>query len=422
MQDAWYRAGTRPGFHVMMKPTGPICNLDCRYCFYLEKERLYPASERFRMSDELLDRYVRDYIGQQDVPEIQFAWQGGEPTLLGVDFFRRVVSLQRAYAGGRRIENALQTNGTLLDDEWGRFLAENKFLVGISIDGPKVLHDAYRVDKRQKPTFDAVLRGIRTLKRHAVAFNTLTVVNRKNSQRPVEVYEFLKDIGSGFLQFIPLVERKRDDAAGALGLNLATPPRPGATAPSPPVTAWSVEADAWGSFLTAIFDRWIRRDVGRVFVQMFDAALGNWMHLGPGLCVFSETCGRALAMEHNGDVYACDHYVYPEYKLGNLLNQSLGDMVNGAQQKKFGADKRDTLPRYCRECPVRFACHGECPKHRFIRTPDGEPGLNYLCAGYRRFFTHADPFMRRMADLLRCGHPAAGIMDELRTGAFTVRR
>ncbi len=283
--------------------------------------------------------------------------------------------------------------------------------MGISIDGPKDLHNAYRVDKRNNPTFDAVLRGISTLKRHAVEFNTLTVVNRRNALRPLEVYEFLKEIGSGFLQFIPLVERRRNNPARQLGLHLATPPSPQDDRASS-VTSWSVEPEAWGSFLIDIFERWVRRDVGHVFVQMFDVALGNWMGIGSGLCVFNETCGRSLAIEHNGDVYSCDHYVYPEYRLGNLMNRSLGDMVNSARQRTFGTDKRDTLPRYCRECPVRFACHGECPKHRFLRTPSGEPGLNYLCAGYRRFFLHVDPHMQKMANLLRQGRPAAHIMSD----------
>ncbi len=394
----------------MTKPVGPICNLDCKYCFYLEKENLFPRTEKFRMADDVLETYIRQYIEQQASTEIGFAWQGGEPTMLGVDYFRRVVELQAKYAGGKKISNSIQTNGTLLNDEWGAFLRQHDFLVGLSIDGPRALHDAYRVDKRQKPTFDLVMRGLRVLKKHAVAFNTLTVVNRKNSKQPLEVYTFLKEIGSGFIQFIPLVERRPDDAARALALDLAVPPEPGEHAPDVPVTHWSVEAETYGEFLCAIFDEWVKKDVGTVFVQLFDVALGNWMGLGGALCVFSETCGRALALEHNGDLYSCDHYVYPKYKLGNLMNRSLGDMVDSAQQRKFGQDKKDSLPRYCRECPVRFACHGECPKHRFIKTPDGEPGLNYLCAGYKRFFTHIDRHMKLMANLLRAQRPAAEIM------------
>ncbi|HMP77754.1 MAG TPA: anaerobic sulfatase maturase [Kiritimatiellia bacterium] len=401
----------RVPFHVMTKPIGPICNLDCKYCFYLEKEKLFPPTEKFRMADDVLESYIRQYIEQQAAPEISFAWQGGEPTMLGVDYFRKVVALQAKYARHKRITNAFQTNGTLLNDEWCSFFKQHDFLVGLSVDGPRALHDAYRVDKRQKPTFDLVMRGLKVLKKHAVTFNTLTVVNRKNSKQPLELYNFLKDIGSGFIQFIPLVERRPDDPAKALGLDLAFPPEPGEQAPDSPVTHWSLEPETYGEFLCTIFDEWVKKDVGTVFVQLFDVALGNWMDMGGGLCLFSETCGRAMALEHNGDLYSCDHYVYPQYKLGNLMNQSLGDMVESAQQKKFGQDKKDSLPRYCRECPVRFACHGECPKHRFMNTPDGEPGLNYLCAAYKRFFNHIDAPMKLMANLLRAGQPAADVMQ-----------
>jgi uncharacterized protein len=397
-------------FHVMAKPIGPLCNLDCKYCFYLEKEKLFPSNENFRMSDEVLEAYIRQYIDSQKVPEIHFAWQGGEPTLLGVGFFRKVVEFQKKYANGKTIHNALQTNGTLLDDEWGHFLAENKFLVGVSIDGPPKLHDAYRVDKKGGATYQNVILGIRLLKKHGVEFNTLTVVNRVNSKKPLEVYRFLKEIGSGFIQFIPLVERLADAEAIHLGLNLAVPPRVDEEGVRLPVTEWSVEPEQYGKFLTAIFDEWVKRDVGSVFVQLFDVALGNWMGMGAGLCIFSENCGTALAMEHNGDVYSCDHYVYPRYKLGNLLNQDLGAMATSAQQREFGQAKSATLPKYCRSCEVRFACHGECPKHRFLRAPDGESGLNYLCRAYKSFFTHVDPAMRKMAALLRARRPAAEIM------------
>ncbi len=403
-------------FHVMTKPIGPICNLDCKYCFYLEKEGLYQneaqRTRSWQMPDDVLEQYIRQYIEQQDVPEISFAWQGGEPTLLGVRFFRKVVELQQRYANGRRVTNALQTNGTLLDDEWGAFLAEHDFLIGLSIDGPRELHDVYRVDKKDRPTFDRVVRGLELLKKHRVEFNTLTVVNRANSQHPLKVYRFLKEIGSGFIQFIPLVERSAQAPlqleGGLIPLTLAAPATQ--EAPRSPVTDWSVRSEQYGEFLVQVFDEWVRRDVGQYFVQLFDVALGNWMGMGGSLCVFSEKCGTALAMEHNGDVYSCDHYVYPEYKLGNILEQSLTSMVHSPEQQKFGSDKRDTLPRYCRECEVRFACHGECPKHRFIRTPDGEWGLNYLCAGYKRFFNHIDPYMRTMAQLIHSRRPPAEIM------------
>ena len=401
-------------FHVLTKPIGPICNLDCTYCFYLEKQKLYPDERQWQMSDAVLEAYIRQYIQDQPVPEINFAWQGGEPTLLGVGFFRKVVGLQQKYAGGKTISNALQTNGTLLDAEWCEFLAAHKFLIGLSIDGPRELHDKYRVDKGQKPTFDAVMRGLELLKQHKVEFNTLTVVNRANSQRPLEVYRFLKEIGSEFLQFIPLVERQASAQLQARGFDFAGPPANcQANDPPSPVTEWSVEAGQYGNFLCTIFDEWVRKDVGRVFVQLFDVALGNWMGLGSSLCVFAEKCGVALALEHNGDLYSCDHYVYPKYRLGNLMNQSLGGMVRSHEQTRFGNDKFDLLPQYCRKCEVRFACNGECPKHRFIKTPEGEDGLNYLCPAYKKFFNHIDPPMRAMGRLLGNGHAAAAIMEIL---------
>lgn len=397
-------------FHLMTKPMGSKCNLDCTYCFYLEKEHLYPGTTGFRMRPEVLEAYVRDYIAAQPGPHVSFAWQGGEPTLTGVDFFREAVALQQRHAGGRTIDNAIQTNGTLLDDEWGEFLATNRFLVGISLDGPAHLHDAYRVDRGGQPTFKRVVQGLEVLKKHGVEFNTLTTVHRKNSRQPLEVYRFLRNIGSGYMQFIPIVERNaaaRDDN----GLWLAPPPdHEDSAALDRQVTEWSVRPADFGAFLRTIFDEWVQRDVGKVFVQQFDAALANWAGQPAGVCVFSEKCGRALAIEHNGDVYSCDHYVYPRYKLGNLLNASLPAMVDSAQQAAFGEAKSAALPRYCRECSVRFACHGECPKHRFLMTPQGEPGLNYLCAGYKKFFTHITPAMNTMAALLANGHPPSAIM------------
>lgn len=389
----------------MAKPMGPICNLDCRYCFYLEKENLYGKKQDFAMPDSVLESYISQFIAAQEAPVISFAWQGGEPTLLGVDFFRKVVAIQKKYANGKKIENAFQTNGVLLDDRWGEFLAENHFLIGISIDGPAELHDFYRVDKGGAPTFHRVMRGLRVLKKHQVEFNALTVVNRQNSQQPLRVYRFLKSIGCRFMQFIPIVERVAK-AANPHGLVLIAPRDPVAAE----VSAWSVEPRQYGAFLSAIFDEWVRHDVGTYYVQLFDVTLESWMGLVPSLCVFRPTCGAAMALEHNGDLYSCDHYVYPEHKLGNIMDQALSNLVNSAQQRAFGLDKRDSLPRYCRECDVRFACNGECPKHRFIATPDGESGLNYLCAGYKLFFHHVAPYMEFMANELRAQRPPANVM------------
>ena len=397
-------------FHIMTKPIGAICNLDCTYCYYLEKEKMYPAGENFRMTDATLETYIREYIASQPGNEITFAWQGGEPTLLGLDFFRRVVELQEQHRSGKKVLNALQTNGTLLDDDWCRFFTDHNFLIGLSVDGPRELHDAYRVDKRQKPTFDRVMQGLSFLQKHKTQYNTLTVVNRKNSRHPLEVYAFLKSIGSTFLQFIPLVERNPSHAAKEMGFDLNLPPSPDHPEAASPVTDWSVRAEDFGSFLVAIFDEWVRRDVGTTFVQLFDVTLGNHMHMGSSLCVFAETCGNALVMEHNGDVFSCDHYVYPDYRIGNINEGILGDMAGSDRQKKFGTDKRDTLPAYCRSCDVRHLCHGECPKHRFIKTPDGEPGLNYLCAGYKRFFHHVTPYMDTMARLISARRPPAELM------------
>ncbi len=387
-----------PAFHLMTKPRGAICNLDCKYCYFLSKERLYPDSQ-FRMSETLLEEYTRQFIEAQRVPEVTFAWQGGEPTLMGLDFFKQAVRYQQKYRKpGMRISNALQTNGVMLDDAWCAFFAANDFLIGISIDGPRELHDHYRVDKGGAPTFDRVLRGLDFLKRHDVPFNILTTVHAGNADHPVEIYRFLRDeIGAEFMQFIPIVERANETGF-----------QEGDT-----VTERSVTAQQYGDFLIAIFDDWVRRDVGRVYVQIFDVALAAWLGEPPGLCIFEETCGVALALEHNGDVYSCDHFVEPKHFVGNLIDIPLTEIVTSDQQRQFGLAKRDTLPRYCRECEVRFACNGECPKNRFITTPDGEPGLNYLCAAYKAFFGHVDAPMKFMANELKHERPPANIMFEL---------
>ncbi len=390
-----------PGFHVMAKPTGPICNLDCKYCFYLEKEKLYPPETDWVMPPDVLEAFICQHIEAHTTPEVGFAWQGGEPTILGLDYFRRVVELQKKYAGGKAITNAFQTNGVLLDDAWCEFFREHDFLIGISIDGPQPLHDHYRVDRGGRPTFAKVMRGLEALKRNGVEFNTLTVVNRANQDRPLEVYRFLKEIGSQVMQFIPLVERL---TANPSPLKLVLPVQNGSLAD------WSVESEPYGRFLCAIFDEWVQHDVGRHYVQLFDVSLQSWMGMPAALCWFRETCGAALALEHNGDLYSCDHFVYPENRLGNIMEQPLGSLVNSAAQQRFGEEKMSTLPRMCQTCDVRFACHGECPKHRFLTTPDGEEGLNYLCAGYQRFFRHIDPHMRMMANMLKRRMAPAQVM------------
>lgn len=390
------------GFHIMAKPTGPICNLDCKYCFYLEKEALFPKTANWSMPPEVLETYIRQHITAHSGDTVSFVWQGGEPTLLGVDFFRTVVSLQAKHANGKKIENALQTNGVLLDDRWGEFLAEHGFLVGLSMDGPKRFHDSYRVDKGGQSTFQRVVRGLEALKRYGVAFNILTVVNRKNSYFPLEVYRFLKRHGSGYIQFIPLVERRTRSQNNFITIDDA--------AATPAASALSVEPEQLGRFLCAVFDEWVRNDVGTQFVQLFDVALEMWLGMEASLCIFRRACGSAMALEHNGDLYSCDHFVYPENRLGNIMETPLTSLASSAQQRRFGEAKNEALPQYCRECTVRFACNGECPKNRFAVTPTGEPGLNYLCAGYKMFFLHIDPYMTYMANELHHHRPPANVM------------
>lgn len=373
-------------FNVMIKPRGAICNLACAYCYFLSKEHLYPDSS-FRMSDSVLKEFTRQYIqAHATLPQVTFAWQGGEPTLMGLQFFRRAVELQKQYAHtGMTIENVLQTNATTLNDEWCDFFRANSFLVGVSLDGPREMHDLYRVDKGSAPTFDRAMHGVELLKKHHVEFNILATVHAANAQHPITVYRFLRDeIGAQFIQFIPIVERA--DAEDESGGNWVTPR--------------SVSGKQYGDFLIAIFDEWVQCDVGHVFVQIFDVALEVWFGRRAGLCVFAETCGDALALEHNGDVFACDHFVEPRYKLGNIQDQPLLSLVELEQQRAFGRAKRDTLPRVCRECSVRFVCNGGCTKDRILQTTDGTAEPNYLCDGYKAFFTHIDHPMRTMVDLL----------------------
>ena len=391
------RPATAPAqFHVMAKPTGPICNLDCEYCFFLSKEALYPG-DRFRMADELLETYVRQLMeSQAALSEITVAWQGGEPTLMGVDFFRRAVEATERYRRpDQQVNHTIQTNGTLLTDEWCEFLAEKNFLVGISIDGPPEIHDRYRVDKKGQPSSDRVLRGLGLLQKHNVEFNVLCTIHAANQDHPLEVYRYFRDqLGAKFVQFIAIVER--DNETGFQE--------------GDKVTDRSVAPAAWGSFMIAVFDEWLRHDVGTVFVSHFDAALASWVGVPPSMCVFAETCGNAVALEHNGDLYSCDHFVEPDYLVGNIFETHMVELLASPRQRAFGEAKRDTLPQYCVDCSVKFACHGECPKNRFTLTPDGEPGLNYLCPGLKAFFGHIDGPMKLMADLLRQGRYADEIM------------
>jgi uncharacterized protein len=379
-----------PAFHLMAKPAGARCNLACRYCFYLSKSELYPGS-RLRMPDDVLDSYIRQTIEAHKVPEVTFAWQGGEPTILGLDFFKKALRLQEKYCRpGMVIHNTFQTNGTLLDDRWCDFFRKNRFLVGISIDGPKELHDTYRTDPSGHGSFERVMQGLSLLKKHRVEFNVLCTVNRANGDFPVEVYRFFRDnLRARFIQFIPVVER--DPTTGK-------------------VTPWSVGPEQFGSFMAGVFDEWVRHDVARVYVQHFDAALANWYGEPHGICVFSPTCGGAMVIEHTGDIYSCDHFVDRDHWLGNIMTGSLEELVNSPRQVQFGKNKQDCLPGYCRTCRVLFACHGGCPKNRFIATPDGEPGLNYLCEGYRLFFTHIAGPMEFMVRELRAGRAPANVM------------
>jgi uncharacterized protein len=402
------------GYHLLAKPTGATCNLDCKYCFFLSKDGLYP-NDRTRMSDEVLELYIQQRLSQRDEPEINIAWQGGEPTIMGLDFFERSMELVAKHRKpGQKIQHTIQTNGLLLDDAWCAFFKKHDFLVGLSVDGPRDMHDTYRVDKRGRGSFDLVMRAWEALRRHEVEFNVLCTVHAANGDRPLEVYRFFRDdMQAKFIQFIPIVERATPELLPLA--NKGWGERPGGERPlylqrGNLVTERSVGAEQFGRFLCEIFDEWVKRDVGEVFVQTFDVALGSWLGQH-NLCIFSPTCGNALALEHNGDLYSCDHYVEPDYLLGNIKQTHMLELVASDKQRQFGKDKFDSLPNYCRECEVLFACYGECPRNRFITTPDGEPGLNYLCAGYKSFFKHIDGPMRTMAMLVNEGRYADEIMQ-----------
>ena len=389
--------------YVMLKPAGAHCNLACKYCYYLEKNKLYPTAQRHLMSDEMLEQFTREYIEAQTMNQVLFTWHGGEPLLRSIDFYRKALSLQQKYAGGRHIDNVIQTNGTLLTDEWCEFFAQNHWLVGISIDGPQPDHDHYRLTAAGKPSWKKVMQGIKLLKKHGVEWNAMAVVNAYNANHPLEFYRFFKENGCQFLQFTPIVERLTRHEDGRTLASLADKDEIS-------LSEASVTPEQWGYFLCAIFDEWVRKDVGKIFVEIFDCTLANWMGISPGICAYSKECGHAGVMEHNGDVYSCDHFVFPEYKLGNIRDHSLIDMLYGEQQQEFSRLKHSSLPRQCKECDMEFACHGECPKNRFMKDKYGDSGLNYLCPGYYHYYHHVAPYMDYMKQELMSQRPPSNIM------------
>ena len=376
--------------YVMLKPIGAVCNLRCKYCYYLEKKDLYPEAKNYIMSDELLEKFIEQYMNSQTMGQVLFTWHGGETTMRNISFYKKAIELQKKYARGRQVANCIQTNGTLLTDDWCRFFKENNFLVGISIDGPQHCHDKYRRTRDNRPSFYQVMKGIELLKKHSVDFNVMGVVNDYNVNYPLEFYNFFKSIDCHYIQFAPIVEMIDGKPA-----------------------EWNVPTEAWGNFLIAIFEEWVKKDVGNYYVQYFDSALANWVGQEPGVCIQARTCGHAGVMEFNGDVYSCDHFVYPEYKLGNIHTQTLTEMMYSEKQLKFGKDKSDKLPTQCQTCKYLFACNGECPKNRICSTDTGEDGLNYLCEGYYKFFDHVAPYMDFMKNELDNKRPPANIMKEL---------
>ena len=391
--------------YIMLKPAGSLCNLRCKYCYYLEKSKLYEDNKNHVITDALLEKFIKEYIEAQTTPQILFTWHGGETLMRPISFYRRALELQRYYARGRQIDNSIQTNGILLNDEWCRFFKENNFLVGVSIDGPQEFHDEYRRTATGKPSFRQVMKGIDLLNKYGVEWNALAVVNDFNADYPLDFYHFFKDIGCRYIQFTPIVERivKRTD-----GLTLAPGMEEGGV-----LTDFSVTAEQWGSFLCTIFDEWVHHDVGEYYIQLFDATLANWVGVAPGICTMAKECGHAGVMEYNGDVYSCDHFVYPEYKLGNLAYKTIYEMMNSDRQKEFSKMKYRLLPQQCKECKYQFACHGECPKNRFIRDKYGNTGLNYLCKGYYQFFEHVAPYMDFMKNELENQRPPANVMNQV---------
>ena len=393
--------------YVMLKPAGAHCNLACKYCYYLEKNNLYDKSHRHIMSDEMLEQFTREYIEAQTMPQVLFTWHGGEPLMRSIDFYKKALTLQKKYARGRRIDNVIQTNGTMLTDEWCEFFAQNNWLVGISIDGPQEYHDHYRLTTTGNPSWQKVMHGIELLKKHHVEWNAMAVVNAYNADHPLEFYHFFKDNGCQYLQFTPIVERLTQHQDGRTLASLADDKEI-------PLADFSVTPEQWGNFLCAIFEEWVHNDVGKMFVEIFDCTLANWMGVLPGICAYSKNCGHAGVMEHNGDVYSCDHFVFPEYKLGNIRDHTLIEMLYGDKQHAFSRLKHTSLPRQCKECDMEFACHGECPKNRFEKDKYGEPGLNYLCKGYYQYYSHVAPYMDFMKRELQAQRPPANIMEALK--------
>lgn len=398
--------------YVMAKPVGAVCNLSCKYCYYLEKSNLYKDVSKHVMSDELLEKFIKEYINSQTMPQVLFTWHGGETLMRPLSFYKRVVELQKLYGRGRTIDNCIQTNGTLLTDEWCQFFKENNWLVGISVDGPQEFHDEYRKNKHGHPSFIKVMKGIELLNKYGVEWNAMAVINDYNADYPIEFYNFFKSIGCKYIQFTPIVERicQHED-----GRYLATPLQEGEK-----LADFSVSPEQWGNFLCELFDEWVKNDVGEYFIQIFDSTLANWIGEQPGVCSMAKTCGHAGVIEFNGDVYSCDHFVFPEYKLGNIYQKTLVEMMYSDRQLEFGQMKQKSLPGQCKECEFLFACNGDCPKNRFARTATGEPGLNYLCKGYYKFFKHVAPYMDYMKKELLAERAPANIMEAIRKGEITL--
>ena len=395
--------------YVMLKPAGALCNLACDYCYYLEKAKLYQESPKHVMSDELLEKFIEEYVNSQTMQEVLFTWHGGETLMRPLSFYRKAQALQKRYARGRQIVNCIQTNGTLLTDEWCRFFHDNQWLVGISIDGPQEFHDEYRRNRQGRPSFVKVMQGINLLKKHNVEWNAMAVVNDYNADYPLEFYHFFKELDCHYIQFAPIVERIAPHADGRHLAAVDEESKEG-------LADFSITPRQWGNFLCSIFDEWVRQDVGNYYIQLFDSTLANWVGEQPGICTLAKTCGHAGVMEFNGDVYSCDHFVFPQYKLGNIYSNTLAEMMYGERQQKFGQAKYTALPAQCKKCPYLFACNGECPKNRFCKTADGEPGLNYLCQGYYRFFGHAAPYMDFMKRELQANRAPANVMEAIRRG------